>query len=66
MGPRGIRVAEEKGKQQAKQQIAAKKAANVETSSGVPTQAQVKSTPTKKSFREDFLRNFQLAEEGKL
>jgi len=62
MGPRGIRVAEEKGKQQVKKQIEAKKQANVESSASVPTQAQ--STP-KKSFREDFLERWT-AEEGKL
>lgn len=49
MGPRGIRRAAETAKQQVKQQLTAKKQANVESSSGVSTQAQ----PAKKlSFRE--------------
>jgi hypothetical protein len=63
MGPRGIRVAQEQGKQQAKQQIEAKKKANVETSTSVPASAQAK---PKMTFREEFLANWNKAEEGKI
>lgn len=63
MGPRGIRVAEEKGKQQVKKQIEAKKQANVESSASVPKQAQ---PPQKKTFREEFWENWKKEEEGKL
>jgi len=63
MGPRGIRVAEEKGKQQVKQQIEAKKKANVDATSGVNTQV----VPGKKeTFKETASRLFGLAEQGKL
>ena len=63
VGPRGTKVAEEKGKQIVKKQIEAKKQANVESSASVPKQAQ----PTqKKSFKEKFWENYQKAEEGKL
>ena len=62
VGPRGTKVAEEKGKQIVKKQIEAKKQANVESSASVPKQAQP--TP-KKSFREDFLERYTRAEEGK-
>jgi len=62
MGPRGIKVAEEKGKQQVKQQIEIKRKANVESNS-IPAQSQ---PPAKRKFREEFERNWKLAEEGKL
>jgi len=63
MGPRGIRVAQEQGKQQVKQQIAAKRQANVESASSIPIQAQPK---PKMSFRQEMEHNMKLAEEGKL
>jgi len=50
MGPRGIRVAEEKGKQIVKQQIEAKKKANVGSTTGVSQQAVAPNT--KLSYRE--------------
>jgi hypothetical protein len=50
MGPRGIRVAEEKGKQIVKQQIEAKKKANVGSTTGISQQAVAPST--KLSYRE--------------
>ena len=60
MGPRGIKTAEDRGKQQVKQQIEAKKKANVESSTSVPIQAQPK---PKKSWREDFSNALKLEEE---
>lgn len=61
MGPRGIRVAVQQGENKVKQQIEAKRKANVETSASIPAQAQ----PQKKaSFSDDFLRAY-MAEEGK-
>lgn len=63
MGQRGIRVAEEKGKQQAKQQIEAKKKANVDATSSVNSQV----VPTKKeTWRETASRLLDLAEQDKL
>ncbi len=59
-GPQGIRFSEQKVKQQVKQQMEAKKKANVENTTSIPQQAQ---SNTKKSFRDDFLRNFEAAEE---
>lgn len=61
MGPRGVRIAESQIKQRQQQQIAAKKAANVETGS-IPSQAQQQPVPTKKSFRDDFMRNWEAEE----
>ena len=63
VGPRGTKVAEEKGKLIVKKQIEAKRQANVESSASVPKQAQ---PVVKKSFREDFLERLTRAEaEGK-
>ena len=64
MGPRGIRVAEEKGKQQAKQQLEAKKKANVEARTSVNATTVV---PTKKeTFRQTAARLLDLADKGQL
>ena len=63
LGPKGIRVAEEKGKQQVKQQIEAKKRANVESSASIPKQSQ---PVPKKSFRDTFWENWQKADKGEL
>ena len=60
MGPRGIKTAEDRGKQQVKQQIEAKKKANVESSASIPQQAQPK---PKKSWRDDFANTLKLEEE---
>jgi hypothetical protein len=62
-GPKGVRAVESQVKQQVKQQMAVKKQANVESSAGVPAQSQ---TIPKLSFREEFLKNLKLSEEGKL
>jgi hypothetical protein len=66
MGPRGVRSAQQQVKQQVKQQMTAKSKANVESSAGIPSQAQAQQNPSKSSFRDDFIRNMRLAEEGKL
>lgn len=66
MGPRGIRNAEEKGKQVIKQQIENKKRANVETSTSVSSQVQPQPQVTKKTWRADWERNQRLADEGKI
>lgn len=64
MGPRGIRVAEEKGKQQAKQQLEAKKKANVEVTSSVSAQAV---SPKKETYKEEASRRLdELFRQGKL
>ncbi len=69
MGPRGLRVATEQGKQQAKQQIVAKKMANVETSTSINTSQKSEDRPLPKTandryeqtkasvkrFRDDFM-----------
>ncbi len=60
MGPRGIKTAEDRGKQQVKQQIEAKKKANVESSTSIPIQVQPK---PKKSWRDDFANTLKLEEE---
>lgn len=66
MGPRGVRSAQQQVKQQVKQQMTAKSKANVESTAGIPSQAQAQQNPSKSSFRDDFIRNMRLAEEGKL
>lgn len=63
MGPKGVRVAREEGKQQIKQQIEAKKRANVESASSIPAQAQ--SAP-KKTMRETMSHFYDLEMQGKL
>lgn len=63
MGPKGIKVAQEQGKQQFKQQVEVKRKANVEVSSSVPIQAQAQ---PKKSFRQMFAENLEKAERGEL
>lgn len=63
MGPRGVKVAEKQGEQKFKQQIQAKKKANVEASSSIPVQSQ---SQPKKSFREEFLENYLKAERGEI
>ncbi len=56
MGPKGVRNATTQAKQEVKQQIAAKRQANVETSASVPTNAKPK---PKLSFREQFAKNLE-------
>lgn len=63
MGPRGVKVAREEGKQQIKQQIEAKKRANVESASSVPNQAQ---PVPKKTMRETMAHYYDLDSQGKL
>lgn len=60
MGPRGIRVAEDKAKQQIKQNIAQKKQANVESKPSVST------PPPKRSWKETALHYADLAEKGEI
>lgn len=63
MGPKGVRVAREEGKQQFKQQIEAKKRANVENASSVPAQAQ---PAPKRTMRETMSHFYDLEMQGKL
>lgn len=63
MGPKGVKVAREEGKQQIKQQIEAKKRANVESASSIPAQAQ--SAP-KRTMRETMGYFWDLDQQGKL
>ena len=63
MGPRGAKVAEKQGEQKFKQQIQAKKQANVESKASIPVQSQPQ---PKKSFRDEFLENYNKAEQGEI
>jgi len=63
MGPRGVKVAQEQGKQQIKQQIETKKRANVEMAASVPAQAQV---APKAKYRDTLSHFYDLNTQGKL
>ena len=65
MGPRGIRVAEDKAKQQVKQKIEAKKQANVENRS-LSANAGLPPAKENLTLRQRLEKNYNLIEEGKI